>query len=247
MGGNLACLCRRTDSEEEYISKIFNSMNLRNLEINEIYFEFLNCMIEDKIEIEKDLYNNFLCKIVNPRDYREAQVDYFENLLEINGNKINGIKRIGALIIMLSNGSYSDKISYLEKHIYKYYGKSDRNVKEFISDLVEMNTDICLVSFKKYIDPELYKSVAIIWKKQRKQKLINKIFTIYEELKLNEQKEFNGKYSSTNVKEMKSLLNIFLNTSYNNLTGESIRAFLYEEYINENNKFIGAKDYLENE
>jgi hypothetical protein len=227
MGIIASCACKRPESEEEFISKIFNSMLIQNLDVNETYKEFLSCIIDGKID--KNLYLNFVCKIVNPLQFREPQADFFDNLLEINDVKINGIKRIGAIIIFLSNGSYSEKITLLEKHISKYYGKMDKHVKDFISDMIEMNTDMCLLAFRTYLDLESHKSLALIWKKHRKQKLIMKIYTIYEELKSSYERDKEGD---------SSLLKKFLNTSYSNLLGENIRTFLYEEYVTENNKFL---------
>lgn len=247
------CTCKRAELEEELITKIFKSMHLSEQNVKDVYRNFLACIISDSNsdldinstssssgnksksafgKIDKSLYENFVCKIVSPIQYREAQTDYFETLIQINDVSINGTKRIGLILIFLSEGEFMEKIDLLEKHIEKYYGKLDRHFKDFVSDVIDLNTDMCLLSFKNYIGEELHKFLTQVWKKPRKQKLIKKLVHIYDEMK----------ESVPNDNDWNVHINKYLISSYNNLTGESIRNYLHEQYMQDSNKLLMSKN-----
>ena len=225
--GITQCACKRTDLDEEIITHIFNNTLISNTDIKTVYNDFLQCLkIEDDQEkINKSDFDNFMLNVVNPIKMKEAQSEYFYTLIELNSLGTDGIKRIGLMLIFTADGSFSDKINILENHLNTYYGSSEKNLKEFINDLIELQTDCCLVAFKKHMESSWESSMSAIWKKHRKQKLIIKIMHIYNEAQSSHKEESNL-----------TLMNRFLSRIYNNLSGENIRAYLYEEYMLENNK-----------
>lgn len=225
--GAINCDCQKNTEEKEDAEafvKIFNTMTIRRMDIKEVYSEFTKCINAEKCQLEMIEYNNLIDRFASKQIYRDAHKEYFENLVEINGNNINSIKRIGIILIYLANGIKDDKIFYLEKHIKNFYNKnekiSDKIIKEIISDIIELNTDICLLSFNKYIDDEHHKRMNLVWKKHRKQKLILKIFNIFEE---------------------RIVLSSFLSNAYQQLSGEGIRNALNEDYNFETNRMVTIK------
>ena len=233
MGLINTCTCKRSESEEELISIIFNTMKIRIIDVSLTYSDFLTCIVtEDNIEkIDTNFYTKFILRVINSCRYKNPQINYFHTLLKENDIRINGIKLIGVAVILLSDGSFTDKVSFLEKHFIKYYldGNMDRNIKDLIIDVIEIHTEMCLISFKDLIHADSYKTLCIIWMKNMKQKLILKLMFIYEEIK--------HRHNEENLSNEKtSLLNRFLSNVYNNLTGENVRSYLYERYISDNDK-----------
>ena len=109
------CSCKRIEDDE--ISKILNAMLIKNYQVNIIYNNLIAGIKENKID--HTYYTNFICNLINPIDYRDDHVDYFENI-NISEDELSCVKRIGIIIIFQSSGPYSDKILFLEKHINKY-------------------------------------------------------------------------------------------------------------------------------
>jgi hypothetical protein len=203
MGTTYGCL--KVESEEERILKIMTSMALTIIESSSAYKEFINCFNETK-ELDFFLYHSYVGKIVGDNIYSKIQTDYFKNISNYSSKK--NIKKIGIMIICLSNGNYNKKIELLTIHFLIFYLNiySDQsaidlninlneyvntfdsniiifNLKEFIFDVITCNTDDCINAFQMYMGSESTIIVREIWKSSRKKKLLKFIFTNYERLK----------------------------------------------------------------
>lgn len=182
MGINLTC--QKAENEEEILFKILNSMNLSEIETKSAYGEFLKCINKDEIYLDFFLFNNYLTKIVGDTSYKKAQTVFFENLRKLDDKKRN-IKMIGCQIVYLSKGNNSQKIEQLYEHYKAYYTSFDeKTVKEFITDIIDANTDNCLTSFRENLGHEGVENMTDIWKKIRKKKLLYHIFLNYESVKM---------------------------------------------------------------
>ena len=208
------CSCKRIEDDE--ISKILNAMLIKNYQVNIIYNNLIAGIKENKID--HTYYTNFICNLINPIDYRDDHVDYFENI-NISEDELSCVKRIGIIIIFQSSGPYSDKILFLEKHINKYY--TIQNVKEFIYDCVFINTIYCINNFKT-ISPDNLKIYKNIFNLERIELFVEHIYQRFINLK----KEF---YNNQTKKH--NIILDFLKEVYFDLQGETIRNNLYEDFI----------------
>lgn len=178
----LTCTCQKIESEEETIMTILSSMNLAEIESKSVYNEFLRCINKDENYLDFFLFRNFLTKIVGENKYKDAQINFFENMRKMNENNI---RRIGAMIIYLSKGSTYTKIELLTEHYQAYYKRfEDKTVKQFLNDMIESNTDNCLVSFREYLGNESFKMMTEIWRKSRKRKFCQNIYSNFESIKI---------------------------------------------------------------
>jgi len=166
MGGTISMLCSSKFSEEELVSKYLKTMELSKIEVSVAYLEFLECIFDGRLDLIK--YKQFVSKAVGNGVYEEVQIDYFENLLKTSGRN-SPVKRIGAIICFLARENQISKIKHLYQHILKYYGENDNSIKEFINDIIDLNTDNCFHSFNLKINEEVSKKLMNVWKKSRKQ------------------------------------------------------------------------------
>jgi hypothetical protein len=180
----VTCACQKIESEEETIGRILSCMSLNEVGVNSAYSEFQKCISKDEDVIEFFSFEAFLAKILGENNYKSAQLTYFTNLRKLEHKKQN-IRRIGAMIIYLSKGTHYQKVEALHKHYLQYYNRfEEKTVKEFIVDLIDCNTEMCLQSFKENIGNEGVKMLNEIWKKQRKRKLILEIYKNYDNVKI---------------------------------------------------------------
>jgi hypothetical protein len=187
MGAN-NCSCDRDITGDDFFYQTFDSLNLRKLDVRYVYKEFIGCVSEIKqsnkdiptLKLNEKRFSNFLSKIVSGHDRQIPQTEYFKTVLLLSGNGTDAIKRIGSFLILNSDGSYIDKLAILKEHVSKYYGKKERKLKEFVYDVVLMNTEMCLIAFENYLEKEAVERYRIIWKKQRIEKYILNTFSKYD-------------------------------------------------------------------
>jgi hypothetical protein len=177
MGKTISLLCSSKHSEEELISQYIYSMELSKIEVVKVYNDFSECIFEGRLDTTK--YKQFVKSIVGTGAYQEIHTIFFENLLK-SSKKNSQIKRIGSILCFLAEGPQIIKVKQLTSHIKKYYGDGDNSIKEFINDVIDINTDNCYLSFKSKIHDDIAKRLMDIWKKPRKSKLYQKIFENYE-------------------------------------------------------------------
>jgi hypothetical protein len=176
--------CQKVESEEETFMRIFSSLNLVEIETKSAYAEFTRCIHKEDGYLDFFLFKNFLNKIVGENNYKTAQICYFENLRKMDSKKQN-IKKIGSLIIFLTKGTKYQKEELLFEHYMKYYTLIDeKTVKEFIADLIEVNTDNCINSFRENLDYETVKTMTDVYKKIRKRQLLYHIYANFERVRI---------------------------------------------------------------
>jgi hypothetical protein len=126
------------------------------------------------------------------------------------------------VIIFLCDGQYSEKIVFLEKHINKYY--TPDGIKEFITDWIEINTKYSLEHFKS-ITNEMRLSYSNMFKNERINELVEKLYHKYVDMKLKSIQDNSKKHN---------IANDWLMEVFDNLQGDKIRDYLREEYLKDN-------------
>lgn len=276
----VTCACQKIESEEETISRIFSKMSLKEIETKSAYNEFLKCITKDNGCLDYFVFKNYIQKITGENSYRHAQCEYFENLRKKDKSQVN-IKRIGSIIIFMSKGTKHSKVETLCEHYKTFYEDlNELTVKSFINDLVEINTEECVNSFKEYLGYDGVKNIIKVYINKRKKNLRNLIYLNYEGVRLKYHnirknisiKNFNidtedklntsidmdnnrsNQLPSSNEKYHKSqnelirtysfkdenfetnddkLLKEFIELSFDQMTGEYIRNWMYDDFLKE--------------
>jgi hypothetical protein len=175
-----SCQCQKTESEQEVIMRILSKMNLSDIETTSAYDEFFKCLNKEHGFLDYFLYFSYLNKIVGDNNYKNVQLKFFENLWKNDTNGKNS-KVIGTMIILLSKGLASTKVEILFQHYSKFYLVYDeKTVKEFIYDIIDANTDLCINTFRENFGHEISEQMTKIYTKERKRKLMKEIYSNYE-------------------------------------------------------------------
>lgn len=235
-----SCTCNRGENCEEIISNIFSTLLLKNLNVRDCCFEINTCVVKHKLD--PVLYNNYICRLISMTEYKHAQADFFQNLLNPNAEDSYmypaSIRLVRLVLIFHSTGDLIDKVQLIENLINKYYDKTDNNIKRFLSDVVYINTELCITSFDKYIEADDKARLKEAFSKERRDRFIERLYTTYEEMKIKYEEAISNNISNND----KSLTAKFLSTSYYNLQGDAIRCSLYDMYLNE----INSNDLIVN-
>lgn len=172
--------CQKVECEEEILQRILSTMILPEIDCKIAYTEFLKCIDKDK-NLNYFKFQNFIKVIIGNNIYKLAQKEFFDNLFR-NGDK--SIRVIGSIIIFLAKGTKTSKIELLKIHFTNYYqGLNDNSIKEFVQDIIDANTDNCIVSFKNNLSIDLVRNMCDIYQKKRKRKLENFILNNYDGIK----------------------------------------------------------------
>ena len=177
----LILTCQKLECEDEILQRILSTMFLTEINCKLAYIEFLKCINKDNT-IHYFKFQTFLKLIIGNNIYKLAQKEFFNNLFR---NSATSIRVIGTIIIFLSKGSKSDKIELLKTHFNSYYnGLNDNSIKEFVMDIIDANTDNCIVSFKSNLSVELVKNMCDVYQHKRKRKLEDLILGNYDGVKM---------------------------------------------------------------
>ncbi len=180
----VACQCHKIECEEETVSRILSTMHLSEIETKSAYIEFSKCINKDEGYLDFFLFGGYLSKVSGNNNYKNAQISFFDNLRKLDSRQQN-IKRIGSIIIYLSKGTKYQKIDLLYDHYMKYYTKFDeKTIKEFISDIIDTNTDNCMQSFRENLGYEVVKNMSEIYKSIRKRQLLFHIYNNFQKIKI---------------------------------------------------------------
>ena len=176
----LMLTCQKVECEEEILQRILSTMILPEIDCKIAYTEFLKCIDKEK-NLNYFKFQNFIKVIIGNNIYKLAQKEFFDNLFR-NGDK--SIRVIGSIIIFLAKGTKTSKIELLKIHFTNYYqGINDNSIKEFVQDIIDANTDNCIVSFKNNLSIDLVRNMCDIYQKKRKRKLENFILNNYDGIK----------------------------------------------------------------
>lgn len=176
----LMLTCQKVECEEEILQRILSTMILPEIDCKIAYTEFLKCIDKDK-NLNYFKFQNFIKVIIGNNIYKLAQKEFFDNLFR-NGDK--SIRVIGSIIIFFAKGTKTSKIELLKIHFTNYYqGLNDNSIKEFVQDIIDANTDNCIVSFKNNLSIDLVRNMCDIYQKKRKRKLENFILNNYDGIK----------------------------------------------------------------
>ena len=177
----LILTCQKLECEDEILQRILSTMFLTEINCKLAYIEFLKCINKDNT-IHYFKFQTFLKLIIGNNIYKLAQKEFFNNLFR---NSATSIRVIGTIIIFLSKGSKSDKIELLKTHFNSYYnGLNDNSIKEFVMDIIDANTDNCIVSFKSNLSVDLVKNMCDVYQHKRKRKLEDLILGNYDGVKM---------------------------------------------------------------
>ena len=213
----LILTCQKLECEDEILQRILSTMFLTEINCKLAYIEFLKCINKDNT-IHYFKFQMFLKLIIGNNIYKLAQKEFFNNLFR---NSATSIRVIGTIIIFLSKGGKSDKIELLKTHFNSYYnGLNDNSIKEFVMDIIDANTDNCIVSFKSNLSVDLVKNMCDVYQHKRKRKLEDLILGNYDGVKM---KYFNIKTNEIDLcqgDELK-LNNSLIDDDDNNINNNS--------------------------
>ena len=178
MGGKC---CERPEQikDEEYITSMISNLALTKLKAELLYNSLLdnfdNCSIEQNI----DKFINNLVGNGEDNEYYEEQYKYFSHLFTFK-NKI--VKTIGLIIIFNSCfDNIIDRQQLLISHVIQFYGKEQQDIKEFIQDLIYINTIAFLSALKEKIDISSYYE-NMIWSSSNRLKQEESLFQKYKNI-----------------------------------------------------------------
>lgn len=247
----ITCACQKIESEEEIIGKILNNMVLSEIDTLSAYEEFMKC-VNDVQQIDYFKFFNYMKKLTGEHHYKHVQYAFFDNLRK---KEINNTKRIGLMIIFMSKGSNSIKISTIIKHFEQFYDKRTEmlefSIQELINDIIDANTENCIAAFRGILSSEQIRSLGDYWKKSRRRKLMYHILVNFDSVK--NKYLTNEYYISKNSAEMDQtgevekekdlprkshfseqntqIIKEFIELSFSHLKGEYIRGWLYEDFL----------------
>lgn len=221
MGNNLQC--HIGESEEEIIERIFSSIPFNDIQVQEVYSQYNDCMITCEggkdIELDYFKYSTMINKIINKENNncKLIHLDYFDMLRKID----QCILCIGAILIYISKGSKEEKISLLSDHYANYSGDyTKEGISSFIMKIIKANTDICVCASDN--GKESSKKMIEVYDDNRKTKLANYIMMNYDLLI--------SKKNKGKPKLNRRLTNELFELIFPLLKGEFIRNWLSEEY-----------------
>jgi len=174
--------CVFIENELEIISHILNGTKLSQLYLGDELKRFLD-LFSDKINDEEvlsyDTKNNIYeyvdsILIINST-YIEAQRKYFSVIVEKYKYLKKVVCMICLIIIFQTIADAKEKINMLYDTINKFYGNEEKGVKEFIQDVIELNTVVCKTAFSSYFDPNELKKIDHLFEYYRIERLFCKI------------------------------------------------------------------------
>lgn len=182
------CVKPETGKDEEYINLLFTSIFCSKQRGEVLYndmleeFDKLGYISHNKI----DSFINMLILGTNTHisqtenDNYEELYNYFKQYF--SDGQDNTIKKLGLFLIFnCFFDSNKERQSLLILHVLTNYGKDDKSVKEFLRDLIDINTTYLLACFKtKFENVSYYEHVQ--WNELNKQNLFNSLFSEYKAL-----------------------------------------------------------------
>ncbi len=175
--------CVVLENELELISHILTKTKLAQISLKEELERFFNLFNDKDIDnIDKDVLvsdndlNEYIDAIlINNNTYFEAQKKYFMTVLE----KYKYIKKIlcifSIIIVFSTMANIMERVTILFDKINKFYGIEEKDVKEFIKDVIELNTEVCKLAFKSYFNPDEFQKIEVIFEYYRIDRLFNKL------------------------------------------------------------------------
>lgn len=185
------CACQKIESEEEILSRILNNMKLREIDTKSAYFEFLRCIYEVDFKIDFFLFSEYITKIIGTNIYYKLpQANYFQNLRKRSDNPLANVKAIAIIVILYSSGDEETKINFILDYYFFFYQKlNEKNVKEFISYIVDSQSSYCFISFPEIYSFETIQVFKHIYSKERRNLLVNKIYELFVSRKSKHQED----------------------------------------------------------
>jgi hypothetical protein len=242
----MGVICQKLQSEEEIITRIFDSLLLKEIPVQQSYDEFQVCVVKDELDFFK--YFNFVDKVIGSSSYKELQKLFFENLWKESENKL---QKIGTLIIILSKGLDKEKLEFLVKHFENCYFTKNDNLKSkgveiaikiFLEDLIYINTSLCYLTFNGHVGNENMKNHPYIWNEKRKEKLLYSIYQNFESVKHKYQKRKTNELNNLNTRGSSDSIGLdydsitlkeFFELIETQLDGDFIREWLQDDYMKE--------------
>lgn len=228
MGSSLKC--QNVENGEEIIHKILSTMNIKEIHCSRAYLEFNKCIdVTNKggdLQINKSLYTNYINALIGHNSYRDLQFKFFDSL-QIKDRKI-----IGVIVVLLSEGSKNEKSKLLTEIYNKYYD----NLKSMINTIIDVFSRYCVTLFRETLGKDSIKMLEEVYCEDRIQKLGEKIVGNFNGV---QKKYFSKSVGSDNgfskINELNELMNNeFFELSLDQLNGEYMRNWLYEEYLRDN-------------
>ena len=236
--------CQKNESEEEIIERIFKNIPIHNIPTKTLYSQYEKFLIftpdekenQNTISLNYFEYSYYIIPIIDIKKniYRIIHLDYFDSLRRMENKE----SIIGTILIYLSNGNKEEKVSCLCELYNKCFNNNINNKQIFVNyieDVINANTNICLDSFNHSISSEGNVKLNEIYNNSRKKKLNEMICKNYDFVfkKYYDDKTPNDNDIKNNKKNEMICKEIF-ELIYGYLDGVYIRNWLAEEYIKDN-------------
>ena len=116
--------CQTLESEEEAVNKIFKDMFKKEFQSGTMYKNFLRCLIYNpktkQIKINQKLLTSFLEYVIEDNKYKKNYINYIVNFTK-EKSEIDGIRKIGLLLIDLNTNKDLSRKKFYIKHFKKFY------------------------------------------------------------------------------------------------------------------------------
>lgn len=255
MGYNFSMNCQLVENDEELINTILKSTNLCEIDCTTAYRKYLTCLIPSTSHLEHGEYLKFVYAILGNSKYKLYQERFFTSLRDEFGDETI----IGTIVIFLSKGGKETKIELLIKHYNSNAAMID--LEHFIKNIIKVNTIHCLNAFQDCIDKGNFQLLNNIYSDYRLEYLCKWIMNNYDEInnKSNNKERMTKSYEEIvrsslksynsysyndhtnlfkdfNYKSNENILKEFFEIVYEELEGEFIRNWLYEDFLKEKPK-----------
>ena len=238
--------CQKKESEEEIIERIFKNIPIHNIQTKTLYTQYDKFLIlnnnpnekenQNSISLNYFEYSYYIIPIIDIQKniYRLIHLDYFDSLRRMENKE----SIIGTILIFLSNGNKEEKVSCLCELYNKCFNYNICNKKIFVNyieDVINANTNVCLESFNHSISSEGNVKLNEIYNNSRKKKL-NEMITNNYDFVINKYNDYQTPNDNKikNKKENEMICKEIFELIYGYLDGVYIRNWLAEEYIKDN-------------
>ncbi len=202
MGSKYSYMCPISHNEQETIDNILATTKLSESSLEENLLKLFLCVngIESKsntqnytayiLENLKNYdklnrnfsipnFNNFLNSFLVNKQFFQAQQLYFNRLLAKHDVSQTCFRNFVTMLIFYSQASYKERLDVLFKHITESYGCKPENIREFLYEVINLNTDDCLLGFGPFLKKSEVRRLYKVWSPERKDKLFRKLLKIY--------------------------------------------------------------------
>jgi len=248
-------LCSTLENEMDVLALIFSHSKLKELNVleelqkfTEMFGKISKILDNELISSDaKEKLNNYVDSILySNKPNFNAQKDYF-NAISKSYIYLKKVICLFNLIIIFNANTDDISIKYnrLLRHIRKFYGEGENILDKYLTDIIELNTKLCIIAFQNYFNPNEIDKLISIFQNERISRFKANLLSnkpIYNhshshdnislvklnsevDAKINEHERFKNEFENNKLQS-------FIELTYESLSGDNIRQSLYENYCN---------------